>query len=277
MASDHERGWDMCLRHAKVELDMLKYPGDPLAGSEQRGAASSTPHPSAAPQVPEAARLGTTEIPETHISSPAVAAPSAVEEVQYRPATSAECLRILLARHVENFSPAEKREVEIAARELDELRQRGASGREVCPDCYRFKARSADDCADGACSKWYAVRDNEAKQDCEQFHNKTGYYSTAGQREVALWCAEIAGKKRILDAMKGYAGVTAEAAEIESEIRSLATTLPADEGGVRVPVEPTEEMCNEGSQYLGVTPSGATPKTAASVYRAMLAAAKGRT
>jgi hypothetical protein len=50
-------------------------------------------------------------------------------------------------------------------------------GRPVCPDCYRFKARNADDCAAGDCSKWHAVRDQEAVRDCKQFHDKTGYYA----------------------------------------------------------------------------------------------------
>lgn len=37
-----------------------------------------------------------------------------------------------------------------------------------CPDCYRPKARSADDCAAGCCSKWYAVRDKDAAVECEK-------------------------------------------------------------------------------------------------------------
>lgn len=37
----------------------------------------------------------------------------------------------------------------------------------VCPDgCWRPKARNADDCAAGCCSKWYAVRDPEADAEC---------------------------------------------------------------------------------------------------------------
>ncbi len=40
---------------------------------------------------------------------------------------------------------------------------------ELCPDgCYRQKARNADDCAAGCCSKWYAVRDAEAAAECEK-------------------------------------------------------------------------------------------------------------
>lgn len=38
--------------------------------------------------------------------------------------------------------------------------------REICPDCKRKKARNADDCANGDCDKWYAVRDPEAKAEC---------------------------------------------------------------------------------------------------------------
>lgn len=53
------------------------------------------------------------------------------------------------------------------------------SGRGICPACYRFKARNADDCAAGDCSKWHAVRDKEADADCAAFKNKTGYYSPA--------------------------------------------------------------------------------------------------
>lgn len=35
-----------------------------------------------------------------------------------------------------------------------------------CNHCLRIKARNADDCAKGYCSKWWAVRDKEAEEDC---------------------------------------------------------------------------------------------------------------
>lgn len=57
---------------------------------------------------------------------------------------------------------------------------KAATGRAACPDCYRFKARNADDCAAGDCSKWYAIRDKEADHDCADFRNKTGYWSRQG-------------------------------------------------------------------------------------------------
>lgn len=38
---------------------------------------------------------------------------------------------------------------------------------QVCPDgCYRPKARNANDCMAGCCSKWYAIRDPEAVTEC---------------------------------------------------------------------------------------------------------------
>jgi hypothetical protein len=47
--------------------------------------------------------------------------------------------------------------------------ERVATKLQLCPDgCYRPKARNADDCAVGCCSKWYAVRDDEAQSDCEK-------------------------------------------------------------------------------------------------------------
>lgn len=44
-----------------------------------------------------------------------------------------------------------------------------------CPDCKRLKARSADDCSAGKCPKWYAVRDPEAKEDCQKFATDPEY------------------------------------------------------------------------------------------------------
>lgn len=38
---------------------------------------------------------------------------------------------------------------------------------DICPDCGRKKAKSADDCAAGLCPKWYAIRDKEAAKDCQ--------------------------------------------------------------------------------------------------------------
>jgi ribosomal protein L37AE/L43A len=37
-----------------------------------------------------------------------------------------------------------------------------------CPECGRPQAESAADIISGACPKWYAVRDQEAKEDCER-------------------------------------------------------------------------------------------------------------
>ena len=37
---------------------------------------------------------------------------------------------------------------------------------ELCPDCKRKKARNAEDCANGDCDKWYAVRDKESQEEC---------------------------------------------------------------------------------------------------------------
>lgn len=39
---------------------------------------------------------------------------------------------------------------------------------ERCPDCGRLKALGAAEAAAGACAKWYAVRDREARADCER-------------------------------------------------------------------------------------------------------------
>lgn len=36
----------------------------------------------------------------------------------------------------------------------------------LCPDCGRLKANSADEIIRGACPKWYAVRDPDARKDC---------------------------------------------------------------------------------------------------------------
>lgn len=43
----------------------------------------------------------------------------------------------------------------------------------VCPECGRKKARSASDCGNGLCPKWYAVVDADALRDCER-HSKGG-------------------------------------------------------------------------------------------------------
>lgn len=42
---------------------------------------------------------------------------------------------------------------------------------EVCPDCGRYKALGPDEAAHGGCDKWYAVRDPEAKAECEAIKN----------------------------------------------------------------------------------------------------------
>lgn len=41
--------------------------------------------------------------------------------------------------------------------------------RQVCSDCGRPKARNANDCMAGDCSKWYAIRDSEAFDDCDLY------------------------------------------------------------------------------------------------------------
>lgn len=38
---------------------------------------------------------------------------------------------------------------------------------EICPDCGRHKAMGPDETAHGGCDKWYAVKDPEAKAECE--------------------------------------------------------------------------------------------------------------
>lgn len=50
--------------------------------------------------------------------------------------------------------------------------------RECCPDCGRLKARNADDCVAGDCDKWYAVRDLEARKECERIAKATGFTDT---------------------------------------------------------------------------------------------------
>lgn len=56
-----------------------------------------------------------------------------------------------------------------------------AQGGTVCPDCFRLKARSAEEAAKGHCSKWWAVRDKEAEQDCGDFRHKRGYFAQSAK------------------------------------------------------------------------------------------------
>lgn len=61
---------------------------------------------------------------------------------------------------------------------------------ERCPDgCFRPKARNADDCAAGCCSKWYAIRDKEAADECAKlaaFWKGTERASVAPDAPVAV-------------------------------------------------------------------------------------------
>lgn len=41
-----------------------------------------------------------------------------------------------------------------------------------CPDCGRSKAHNAQDILDGACPKWYAIKDPEAENDCKKIRKK---------------------------------------------------------------------------------------------------------
>lgn len=61
---------------------------------------------------------------------------------------------------------------------------------ERCPDgCFRPKARNADDCAAGCCSKWHAIRDKEAADECAKlaaFWKGTERASVAPDAPVAV-------------------------------------------------------------------------------------------
>lgn len=46
-------------------------------------------------------------------------------------------------------------------------------GYEVCPMCGRPKAKTAQDCADGMCPKWYCTHDEAAENDCIRFKKMT--------------------------------------------------------------------------------------------------------
>ena len=52
---------------------------------------------------------------------------------------------------------------------------------DICPECRRKKAKSADDCAAGLCPKWYAIRDKESANDCRNV-------SRAQQESKLHWC-----------------------------------------------------------------------------------------
>lgn len=55
---------------------------------------------------------------------------------------------------------------------------------ERCPDgCWRPKARNADDCMAGCCSKWYAIRDPEARAECEKL---AAFWSPPKPQDVAV-------------------------------------------------------------------------------------------
>jgi len=40
---------------------------------------------------------------------------------------------------------------------------------DICPECGRKKAHSAEDVSRGLCPKWWAIRDPEAEEDCKRF------------------------------------------------------------------------------------------------------------
>lgn len=43
---------------------------------------------------------------------------------------------------------------------------------DLCPDCGRQKAYSADDAVKGFCDKWYAVRDPDAAAECYEVRSE---------------------------------------------------------------------------------------------------------
>jgi hypothetical protein len=49
-----------------------------------------------------------------------------------------------------------------------EVRRKALEETDICPDCLRKKAHSADDAVAGHCSKWYAIRDKEYAQECAE-------------------------------------------------------------------------------------------------------------
>jgi hypothetical protein len=124
------------------------------------------------------------------------------------------------------------------------------AGRAVCPDCFRFKARNADDCAAGDCSKWYAVMDNEADLDCKHFREKTGYFahSKALNPQPVAWRIEepedqwfTDDLEEATDSLTNYDGVAVplfegpdpRIAELERLLREAEENLDActtDEG-----------------------------------------------
>lgn len=57
-----------------------------------------------------------------------------------------------------------------------------------CPECKRPKAKSADDCANGYCSKWYSVRDKEAHEDCVDHAN---LINSSNQQTIVIDTAKI--------------------------------------------------------------------------------------
>ena len=236
----------------------------------QRGAASSTPHPSAAPQVPTAPHgdSGLTG------SGPAVAAPSAVEELDRSWLTIRAGQEMRVASHVVALRHA---------RELDELRTENK----------------------------FLNDENLALEACQQERDELRKRVAEGQREVALRCAEIAWRSTSRvgadEAIRAYAA-TLPADEDASRLVSISdgsgsthtrtaaewlalarTDLqrnrsPADEGSVRVPVEPTEAMYratdgrSDAYGYNHKTKHAClTYESVQSLWSAMLAAAKGRT
>lgn len=56
-----------------------------------------------------------------------------------------------------------------------------------CPDCFRLKAKSADDCLHGLCPKWYAIRDCDSAQDCREIADRIAAAKSAPQEaQVAV-------------------------------------------------------------------------------------------
>lgn len=45
-----------------------------------------------------------------------------------------------------------------------------------CPECRRPKARNVQDALIGYCPKWWAIRDQAAKEDCEQWAAQIGIF-----------------------------------------------------------------------------------------------------
>ena len=250
--TDHERGWRQAYKDISEQCGVfvcnVPYPGDLLAGNEQRGAAVSAthatetgtqeqpaPHQKAAGQVQEAA--GSAGTPER--SEPVSAAPSAVEEA-WKHFNSRVIGR---DRDYGPFTNADWQAATVLYNELDAMRE-------------EIKML-------GTAASVMLEAGLDSNRDF------------TGQREVALRCAWFV-ENHYWDSLN-YADIgKAHGRGIAKAIRAYATTLPADEGSVRVPVEPTDNMLAAINSYAGDDEDD-WRTSSMTKYRNLLAAAKERT